>query len=114
MSSRLWTATYTLCLLLSTPLRAADTHLAPEDAILALHKTGKLTDKGQYKTVRAAFARLFEAKHADVLRRAYGDYDGLTKWLDARPELKQNLYTALDDRLDDRKGYDNLLVALSL
>src|SRR5437763_4401097 len=109
MSPKLWTAAYTLCVFLSTPLRAADAKVEAEEALVELHKAGKLTDKGQYKTVRATFAKLFEAKHADVLRRAYGDdYDALTKWLDARPDLKQNFYTALDER------YDKLPAALGL
>jgi hypothetical protein len=100
---------YPLCLFLSPSLHAADAIGEAEEALVELHKVGKLTDKAQYKTVRAAFARLFEARHGDVLRGAYGeDYEALTKWLDARPDLKQNLYTALDER------YDRLPVALGL
>src|SRR5262249_53126452 len=86
-----------LCLLAPPPLLADD----PEDAIVQLHKSGALYDKNQYKTVRAAFAKLFEAKHADTIKQAYGEhYDRLTKWLDAHADLKQNFYTALDDRYD--------------
>src|SRR5262245_29135051 len=87
--------------LLAPSLRAAESVTEAEDAIVALHKSGALYDKNQYKTVRAAFAKLFEAKHADTIKEAYGeDYDALTKWLDAHADLKQNLYTALDDRFD--------------
>jgi hypothetical protein len=90
-------------------LCAADAVADAEDAIAALHKSGALYDKNQYKTVRAAFAKLFEAKHADSIKEAYGeDFDALTKWLDAHPDLKQNFYTALDDR------YDKVDRALSL
>ena len=95
--------------LLSPTLRAADTASDAEDAIVQLHKSGALYDKNQYKAVRAAFAKLFEAKHADTIKQAYcEDYDALTKWLDAHADLKQNFYTALDDR------YDKIDKALSL
>src|SRR5437899_201928 len=109
MRPQLQLAALALCLYLSPPLRAADTQGDAEEAILQLHKAGKLTNKDQYRTVRAAFTKLFEARHDEGLRQAYGeDYDTLTKWLDARPNLKQNLYTALDER------YDNLPAALRL
>src|SRR5207302_6739037 len=90
-------------------LRAADTSSDAEDAIIQLHKSGALYDKNQYKSVRAAFAKLFEAKHADTIKEAYGeDYAALTSWLDAHDDLKQNFYTALDER------YDKIDKALSL
>src|SRR5438876_7201636 len=90
-------------------LRATDATADAEVAITALHKSGALYDKNQYKTVRAAFAKLFEAKHADTIKEAYGDdYAALTSWLDAHADLKQNFYTALDER------YDKIDKALSL
>jgi hypothetical protein len=96
--------------MLSFPsLRAADTATDAEDAIVQLHASGALYDKNQYRTVRAAFAKLFEAKHADAITETYGeDYEALTKWFDAHADLKQNFYTALDDR------YDKIDKALSL
>ena len=82
-------------------LRAADPVADAEDAIAALHKSGALYDKNQYKSVRAAFAKLFEAKEANAIKNAYGeDYEALNKWLDAHADLKQNLYTALDENFD--------------
>src|SRR5262249_3458756 len=79
----------------------ADTPGDAEEEIVQLYKSNKLFDKGQYKAVRAAFARLFEQRHAGPLRRAYGgDHDALAAWLEARPEVKQNFYTALDERHD--------------
>ena len=90
-------ATVVLGLSLALPLRAA----GPEDAIAELHQAGKLTDKSQYKAVRAAFAGLFESRHADAIREAYGeDYDSLRKWLDSHTDLKENFYIALDERFD--------------
>jgi hypothetical protein len=77
--------------------------------VIELYKSNKLFDKGQYKAVRAAFARLFEQRHDGLIRRAYGtDYEALTAWLNARPEIKQNFYTALDEQ------YDRLDNALAL
>jgi hypothetical protein len=70
-------------------------------AVIDLYKSEKLFDRNQYRAVRAAFARLFEQKHAAVIREAYGDdADKLTAWLDAHPDVKQSLYTALDERCD--------------
>src|SRR5262249_61389471 len=95
-----------ICGFVAVPaLRADDA----EDAIAALHKSGALHDKNQYKAVRAAFARLFEARHTDTIKQAYGeDHEAFTKWLDAHTDLKQNFYTALDER------YDKIDKALSL
>jgi hypothetical protein len=106
--SRTTISTLLLCLL--GPASAyADAVSDAEDSVIQLHKSGAFYDKNQYKTVRAAFAKLFEAKHADAIKQAYGeDYDALTKWLDAHADLKQNFYTALDDR------YDKIDKALSL
>ena len=95
--------------LIAAPSIRADATADAEDAIAALHKSGALYDKNQYKTVRAAFANLFEAKHAAAIKEAYGeDFDELTKWLDAHIDLKQNFFTALDER------YDKIDKALSL
>src|SRR5262245_4751727 len=102
-------ASILLCLLSAPLVHAADTPGADDDAIVQLHKSGALYDKNQYKTVRAAFAKLFEAKHAETIKEAYGeDYAAFTQWLDAHADLKQNFYTALDGR------YDKIDKALSL
>jgi hypothetical protein len=72
-----------------------------EDNVIDLYKSGKLFDKAQYRAVRAAFAQLFEAKHEDLIRKAYGDDgDKLTAWLKAHPAVKEEFYTALDERHD--------------
>jgi hypothetical protein len=72
-----------------------------ENEIIDLYKSGKLFDKAQYKAVRSAFARLFEEKHEALIRKAYGeDHEKLTAWLKARPDVKEDFYTALDERHD--------------
>src|SRR5262245_8464459 len=83
------------------PLGRADTVTDAQQAIVDLHENGKLYDKARYKTVRAEFARLFEAKHAADIAGAYGeDRAELTAWLDKHADLKENFYTAIDDRFD--------------
>ncbi len=80
-----------------------------DSAIVDLYKSGKLFDKAQYRAVRAAFAQRFEALHQEVIEKAFGDdRDKLTAWLQAHPDVKEDLYTALDEE------HDNLDTALVL
>jgi hypothetical protein len=72
-----------------------------QKSIVELYKSGKLFDKTQYRTVRAAFAQRFEEKYREVIHKAYGeDHEKLTAWLSALPEVKEEFYTALDERHD--------------
>jgi hypothetical protein len=96
-------------LLVSSPGLRAETPADAEQAIVELHKSGKLFDKTQYKTVRAAFTRLFEQKHDAQIAQAYGeDRTSLASWLDSHAEIKESFYTAVDER------YDKLPAALGL
>jgi hypothetical protein len=62
----------------------------------------KATRKGEYRLVRSAFARYFETKYADRIKEAFGDdHPVLTTWLDANPEAKETLFTAIDPDTDD-------------
>jgi hypothetical protein len=98
---RTWNVLVLACLLLSTNPLAADDQADAEDAVIQLHKSEKLYQKNQFKAVRAAFAQMFEAKHAATIQRAFGDdFEALSKWLNAHPALKQNFYTAFDERYD--------------
>jgi hypothetical protein len=91
-----------ILLVASSPRAVADAPAASDKAIVELHRSGALFDRKQYKTVRAAFARAFEQKHADTIRAAFGDdHAKLTAWLDKRFDLKEDLYTAIDERFDD-------------
>src|SRR5262249_20086878 len=59
-------------------------------------------DAKHYKAVRAAFSASFERKHADTIKAAFGDkHAELTAWLDKRPDVKQELFTAIDEAHDD-------------
>ena len=70
--------------------RGADEALKP---ILDLHKANKLFDKTEYKAVRSAAAKVFEARHADVIKDAFGtDHEALSAWLDKQKDLKEELY----------------------
>jgi hypothetical protein len=100
-----------LCLIPLGPALPADTP-ATDTALPTfeeLYKSGKLFDKKEYKTVRAACSRAFEETHADKIRQAYGaDEKAFSEWLARNPELKQDFYTALDPE------HDNLPAALEL
>lgn len=57
----------------------------------------KAFTKGQYKFVRTAFTKYFEAQHGAAIRAALGEDAGpLFAWLDKNPELKETLFTAID------------------
>ena len=89
-------------MVLFASVAGADPSDDAEKAILDLHDSGKLFKRAEYKTVRAAFAESFEARHEGSIRKAYGDdFDALTGWLKTRPELKHTFYTAIDEQHDD-------------
>jgi hypothetical protein len=80
---------------------AADEPLQP---VLDLYKSGKLFEKGEAKAVRTAAARLFEARHADDLKEAFGpDHEALTAWLDKQKDLKEEFFSAIHPTKDDAK-----------
>lgn len=58
--------------------------------------------KGEYKNVRKMFAAYFEAKHGPALKKNLGD-DGapLFEFLNANPEIKETLFTAIDPDTDN-------------
>jgi hypothetical protein len=93
-----------LVLALSRPAAHAGETLNPEAAeraIRELYTSNKLFARKDYKAVRAAFARRFEARHQDLIKRAYGDdYQRLTAWLQDNPDIKEDFYTAIDEKHD--------------
>src|SRR5258708_4460348 len=87
----------------------ADEPGGAQKTIVDLYKSGKLFDKTEYRAVRAAFAQRFEERYEDVIKKAYGeDYEKLTTWLKARPEVREEFYTALNEK------HDKLDAALTL
>ncbi len=79
------------------PAKAAD----PEQELVAALGGEKPFLRGEYKTVRAAFAKYFEEKFADDIQAAFGDdHAAITAWLNANPEVKETFYTAIDPEAD--------------
>jgi hypothetical protein len=94
--SRLAACAIALCCCLAA---AADEAVQP---ILDVHKANKLFDKSEYKAVRAAAAKVFEARSATVIKDAFGpDYESLSAWLDKQKDLKEELFSAIDPQRDD-------------
>jgi hypothetical protein len=78
---------------------AADEALQP---ILDLYKSGKLFEKAEYKAVRAASAKVFEARRGGDIKDAFGDdHAALTAWLEKHKELKEEFFSAIDEQKDD-------------
>jgi hypothetical protein len=75
----------------------------PGDRVLIdLYEKHRILLKAEYATIRRVFADRFEKKHADQIRAALGEPGSpLRKWLDARPELKEEFYIAIDPEHDD-------------
>lgn len=62
----------------------------------------KAFTRGEYKHVRAAFTKYFEAQHGPAIKIALGDdADPLFAWLDKNPEVKETLFTAIDPVAED-------------
>jgi len=92
-------------LALSLALAIAASGPAADDlppAILDLHKSGKLFEKSEFKTVRASAAKLFETRQADTLKDVWAsDYPALTAWLEKQKDLKEELFSAINPQKDD-------------
>lgn len=89
--------------LAAAPLAAQEPKAAdPEQELVAALAGEKPFLRGEYKVVRAAFARYFERKFADDIKTAYGDdHAAVTAWLDANPEVKETFFAAIDPAADD-------------
>jgi hypothetical protein len=58
--------------------------------------------QGEYRHVRKSFASYFEAKHGAALKSSLGgDASALFEFLNANPELKETLFTAIDPETDN-------------
>jgi hypothetical protein len=75
---------------------------AADQILLELVATDKAFAKGEYKHVRATFAKHFEARYGKVVRAALGpDAQDLFDWLDKNNEVRETLYTAIDPAHED-------------
>jgi hypothetical protein len=86
------------------PARGAD----PADgnkALVKMYQSGSLFDRKQYRPLRAILANAFARKHADTIKDAFGaDHEKLSEWLSKRPEVREELFVALDEKHDDLKA----------
>lgn len=90
------------------PVRADPPKADEADQVLLDLVTGpvllneKAFTRGEYKHVRAAFTKYFEARQGPAIKLALGeDADPLFAWLDKHPELKGTLFTAIDPATEE-------------
>jgi hypothetical protein len=78
---------------------AAEEVLQP---ILELHKSGKLFEKSEYKSVRSAAAKIFETRLASTVKESFGaNFDELSAWLEKNKDIKEEFYSAINEQKDD-------------
>ncbi len=80
------------------PAKSATSEFQP---LVDLYKRKKLFSPKEYATLRKFYADRFAAAHADVIRQTLGDDATLTALLDKNPDIREELYTALDPEHDD-------------
>ena len=62
----------------------------------------KTFTKGEYKLVRTAYTKYFEAQYIPAIKTALGeDAEPLLTWLDKNVEVKETLFTAIDPVVED-------------
>jgi hypothetical protein len=92
---------FVLFFVLAKPCGADEPAGDADQVIVELYNSEKLFDKREYKPVRAAFARRFEQKHQAEIQSAFEEEnEALTAWLQERPDIRENLYTAFDEKFD--------------
>jgi hypothetical protein len=86
-------------LLLASVAICADGDPPKNATIGELYKSGALFDSKQYPAVRAAFSKAFAERHAVEIQRAFST--DLLAWLEKHPAVRDDLYTAIDERFDN-------------
>ncbi len=72
-----------------------------EDAIVALYDSRRMLSPSEYPRLRSLCAARFEKQRAAAIKHAYGsDYDAMTQWFAAHPDIKEEFYMALDPEHD--------------
>ena len=85
-------------------LSRGDDEPSPLQEITDLQKFGKLFEKTQYKTVRAAAAKAFQTQNESHIKDGFGeDHSALMGWLSdkAHVEIKEEFFTAVKVGKDD-------------
>ncbi len=63
---------------------------------------GRLFQVKEYRTLRKIFADRFAERYETELKRAFGaDHAATMAWLQARPEIRDEFFTAIDPAFDD-------------
>jgi len=71
-------------------------------SILELYQNKKLTSPDSYQSLMDLNARLFEHQHRKQIEAAFGDQAAaINAWFIEHPEVKNELYTAIDPAVDD-------------
>jgi hypothetical protein len=91
-----------------TPPQATDTlarESTPDDGdqvLIDLYRKRAILSKSSYPVIRHVFASRFEAAHQEAIRNAFGEKSSaFRKWLDERPDIKEEFYLAIDPQHDD-------------
>ena len=82
----------------AAPLNEADFN----KSIVELYESEKLTSPDSYEPLLDLNARLFAHQHQKEIKAAFGDQaSAINVWLAEHPEIKNELYTAIDPTCDD-------------
>jgi hypothetical protein len=82
-------------------LSQAQTDSAPIKELVEMTKTGKCFNKEEYRTVRGHCARAFEERFESEIKAAFADdYEAINEWFAKRNDLKEEFYTAIDEKND--------------
>ena len=70
---------------------------AGDALILDLYRKNKILSKPEYSKIRRVYADRFESRHASEIRKAFGEpKSDFRQWLDARRDIKEEFYLAID------------------
>ena len=84
-----------------TKASAKDDVPKPIQDLAEMSKNGTLFSKDSYKTVRGHCSKMFVEGFGNEIKSAYGDdFDELTAWLEKNKEIKEEFYTAIDEKAD--------------
>ena len=92
-----------LSLLMLAPLVRSqdDSVIQPIKDLAELSKTGKLFDKESYKLVRGLCTKVFEERFKDDIKKAFGEEGAsLATWFEKNPGIKEEFFTAIDEKAD--------------
>lgn len=72
-----------------------------DEKILALYRRDRLATPDAYPVLRSVFTEKFQQQQTAALRSGWAaDQDDMLAWLDERPDIKEELFTAIDAKHD--------------